>query len=72
MRVREREETGGHMVEGLVTFRTAVRDRLNKLQIEAMSYGVLVVSEQNERGPLLKASLIGKRFTGICNKHTLA
>ncbi len=44
MRVREREETGGHMVEGLATFQTAVRDRLNKLQIEAMSYGVLVVS----------------------------
>lgn len=44
MRVREREGTGGHMVEGLVTFQTAVRDRLNKLQIEVMSYGVLVVS----------------------------
>lgn len=44
MRVLEREETGGHMVEGLATFRTAVRDRLNKLHIEAMSYGVLVVS----------------------------
>lgn len=59
------------MVEGLATFRTAVRDRLNKLQIEAMSYGVLVVSQKNDRGPLLKTSLIGKRFTGICSKHTL-
>lgn len=59
------------MVEGLATFRTAVRDILNKLQIEAMSYGVLVVSQQNDKGPLQKVSLIGKRFTGIFSKHTL-
>lgn len=31
-------------MEGLATFRTAVRDRLNKLEIEAMSFGVLLVS----------------------------
>jgi len=31
-------------VEGLATFQTAVRDRLNKLEIGAMSFGVLVFS----------------------------
>lgn len=40
------EERQGHMAEGLATFRAAVKVRLNKLEIEPMSYGVVIVSQQ--------------------------
>lgn len=38
------KERQGHMAEGLATFRAAVRMRLNKLETEPMSYGVVIVS----------------------------
>lgn len=55
-------------MEGLATFRTAVRVRLNK----GNELWCLSSFLANDRDPLLKASLIENHFTGIFSKHSLA